>query len=112
MMESRTKMGQGRSAVQDDFYVFPVGSVYYVKFRDPRTKAAAEAGAFALVEYLKKKIDDGTAQRVRAEDITVGVWIEKFTAIETSPRTGRNAAKNVPTPRKHWIPIKPMKDRI
>jgi integrase len=37
-MESRTKMGQRRSAVQDDFYLFPVGAVYYVKFRDPITR--------------------------------------------------------------------------
>jgi integrase len=37
-MESRTKMGQRRSAVQDDFYIFPVGAVYYVKFRDPITR--------------------------------------------------------------------------
>jgi hypothetical protein len=37
-MESRTKMGQKRSAVQDDFYIFPVGAVYYVKFRDPVTR--------------------------------------------------------------------------
>jgi hypothetical protein len=32
------KVGQKRSAVQDDFYVFPVGTVYYVKFRDPITR--------------------------------------------------------------------------
>jgi integrase len=31
-------MGQKRSAVQDDFYIFPVGAVYYVKFRDPITR--------------------------------------------------------------------------
>jgi ribonucleotide reductase alpha subunit len=55
-----------------------------------------EAGAFALVEYLKKKLEEGTAQRVRVEDITVGAWIEKFTAIETSPRTGINASRNRP----------------
>jgi hypothetical protein len=36
--ESRTKMGQRRFSVQDDFYIFPVGSVYYVKFRDPITR--------------------------------------------------------------------------
>jgi integrase len=31
-------MGQKKSAVQDDFYIFPVGDVYYVKFRDPITR--------------------------------------------------------------------------
>jgi integrase/recombinase XerD len=55
-----------------------------------------QAGAFALVEYLKKKLEEGTAQRVRIEDITVGSWIEKFTAMETSPRTGVNASRNRP----------------
>ncbi|MDR1902989.1 MAG: site-specific integrase [Treponema sp.] len=28
-------MGQKKLSVQDDFYIFPVGEVYYVKFRDP-----------------------------------------------------------------------------
>lgn len=67
-----------------------------LEYRMPRTKAAAQAGAFALIEYLKKKAEEGTAVRVRIEDITVGIWLEKFTAIETSPRTGINAAKNRP----------------
>jgi integrase len=67
-----------------------------IQFRNPRTKAAAEAAAFALVEYLKKKLEEGIAQRVRIEDITVGAWIEKFTDMETSPRTGVNASRNRP----------------
>jgi integrase len=67
-----------------------------IQFRNPKTKAAAEAGAFALIEFLKKKQEEGTAQRVRVEDITVGAWIEKFTALETSPRTGLNASRNRP----------------
>ncbi|MDR2432956.1 MAG: site-specific integrase [Treponema sp.] len=62
----------------------------------PRTKSAAEAGAVVLIAYLKKKQDEGGARHVRAEDITVGAWIEKFTAIETSPRTGFNASRNRP----------------
>jgi hypothetical protein len=28
------KVGQKRSAVHDDFYIFPVSAVYYVKFRE------------------------------------------------------------------------------
>jgi integrase len=67
-----------------------------IRFRNPKTKAAAEAGAFALVEYLKKRLGEGTAQRIRFDDITVGAWIEKFTAMETSPRTGFNASRNRP----------------
>ena len=66
------------------------------QYRTPRTKSAAEAGAVALIAYLKKKQSEGTARGVRVEDITVGAWIEKFTAIETSPRTGVNASRNRP----------------
>ena len=66
------------------------------RHRSPKTKAAASAGALALVEFLKKKREEGSARRVAAEDITVGEWLEKFTRIETSPRTGINASKNRP----------------
>jgi integrase len=66
------------------------------QYRSPKTKSAAEAGAVALIAYLNKKQDEGTARRVRVEDITVGAWIEKFTAVETSPRTGVNASRNRP----------------
>jgi integrase len=71
-------------------------------YRDPKTKsgkldsALAEAGATALIALLKKKQEEGSALRVKAEDITVGKWIERFTNIETSPRTGINASKNRP----------------
>ena len=37
-----------------------------------------------------------THSRVSVEDITAGAWIEKFTRLETSPRTGINASKNRP----------------
>jgi hypothetical protein len=60
-------------------------------YHNPKTKSAAAAGAVALIAYLKKKQSEGTALRVHVEDITAGAWIEKFTAIETSPRTGVNA---------------------
>jgi integrase/recombinase XerD len=64
---------------------------------NPKTKAAADAGTIALIDYLKKKHREGNAlSRASAEDITVGAWIEKFTAVETSPRTGINASKNRP----------------
>jgi integrase len=66
------------------------------KYRNPRTKAAAEAGALALIQYLTKALEENNARRVPDDDITVGQWIEKFVNIETSPRTGRNAAKNRP----------------
>jgi hypothetical protein len=65
-------------------------------YRHPRKKSDAEAGAVALIAYLKKKQSEGGARYAKAEDITVGAWIEKFTAIETSPRTGFNASRNRP----------------
>jgi len=81
------------------FQDFPDELAHY---RYPKKKSgkfddsAAEAGAIALIAYLKKKLAEGGAMRVKAEDITVGKWIEKFTAIETSLRTGINASKNKP----------------
>jgi hypothetical protein len=66
------------------------------QYRAPKTKPAAEAGAVALIAWLKKKQAEGGARRITAEDVTVGEWVKKFTAIETSPRTGINASKNRP----------------
>jgi len=69
------------------------------QFRFPKSKSAAEAGALALINYLKKKQEDeGSARHITTEDITVGDWMKKFTRIETSPRTGINASKNRPYP--------------
>jgi len=67
------------------------------QFRFPKSKSAAEAGVLALISYLKKKQEDeGSARHITTLDITVGAWLEKFTQIETSPRTGINASKNRP----------------
>jgi len=67
------------------------------QYRNPKSEKAAQAGIKALIVYLlKKQVEEGSARRVPTEDITVGAWIEKFTAIETSPRTGINASKNRP----------------
>jgi integrase/recombinase XerD len=65
-------------------------------FRYPKTRPQAKAGVDALIAYLRKEQEEGGTQRVTTEDITVGAWIEKFTALETSPRTGFNASKNRP----------------
>jgi len=65
-------------------------------YRNPKTKPAAKAGANALIQYLNNKQGEGGARRIATEGITVGEWIEKFIAIETSPRTGINASKNRP----------------
>jgi len=74
------------------FQNFPIDLIIHSQ---PKTKAAADTGAIALIEYLKKKHEEGYC-KTNAIDITVGAWIEKFTAIETSPRTGINASKNRP----------------
>jgi integrase len=65
-------------------------------YRNPKNKSAAEAGAFAFVKYLREKQEEDGGSRVTIEDITVGAWLEKFTAIETSPRTSINASRNRP----------------
>jgi integrase len=62
----------------------------------PKSKTAASAGAFALIQYLLQQIEEGERPAVAAENTTVGQWIERFTAIERSPRTARNAAGNRP----------------
>jgi integrase/recombinase XerD len=66
------------------------------QFRNPKTKIAAAAAAFALIDYLKKELETTGASRVTFDNITVGNWVKKFTNIETSPRTSRNAARNRP----------------
>jgi hypothetical protein len=63
------------------------------QFRYPKTKAAAEAGTLALIEFLKN-----TAESVSlsTDTIRVGARLEKFTSLEGKPRAARNVAKNRP----------------
>ncbi|MDR1325600.1 MAG: hypothetical protein LBK00_06155 [Treponema sp.] len=63
-----------------------------VAYREPKSKAAATTGALALIAYLK---NNQAAPAVKS-DVTVGQWIELFTAPETSPRAARNMARNRP----------------
>ncbi|MDR0441850.1 MAG: hypothetical protein LBH44_00410 [Treponema sp.] len=65
-------------------------------YRSPKSNKAAQAGALALIEYLKKGQAQGNALRVRAQDVLVSSWIEKFTVIDTSPRTDINISENRP----------------
>jgi integrase len=53
----------------------------------------AEAGAVALIGFLK---NSGQPAHIPTDNITVGAWLEKFTAIEGNPRPARNVAKNRP----------------
>jgi integrase len=65
-------MGQKSLAVQDDYYVFPVGEVYYVKFRDPLTREVLTkkstgfrnktlANQWARDEWLKRSAQAGNS---------------------------------------------------
>jgi hypothetical protein len=65
-------------------------------YRSPKTKPEVKENVRMLIDFLKKKLAEGCARRVSAEDITVGDWIKKFTELETNPRTGINASKNRP----------------
>jgi integrase len=66
-------------------------------YRNPKSMSNAKISVQALIAFLKKKQEtEGSSRRVQTEDITVRAWLEKFTAIETSPRSGINAAENRP----------------
>jgi hypothetical protein len=63
------------------------------QFRNPKNKASAQAGAFALIEFLKKSQEPS---RVSTDKIEVEAWLQKFTMIEGNPRSARVIAKNLP----------------
>ncbi len=62
--------------------------------KNPKTKSAAESSVQILIEYLKKKPD--ITDHIKSADITIGVWLKKFTVTEGNPRSARNVAKNRP----------------
>jgi integrase len=64
------------------------------QFRNPKNKAAAQAGAFALIEFLKNVHEP--ARESSDNRITVGAWLEKFTRLEGNPRSARNIARSRP----------------
>jgi len=57
----------------------------------PKTKAAAENGAMALIAFLKNA---GVA--IQKKDYMVGDWLRLFTSISDSPKGARNIAENSP----------------
>jgi hypothetical protein len=61
--------------------------------RYPKTKAAAEAGALALIGFLKNSSEPVMAA---TDKVRVGAWLEKFTFLEGNPRAARNIAKSRP----------------
>jgi hypothetical protein len=65
-------------------------------FWDPKTKAAAEASAMALVEYLRNQLrgaEESVLTEVR-DTMTAGVWLERFASLENNPRADRLTGKN------------------
>jgi integrase len=58
---------------------------------NPKSKVAAEAGALALISFLKSA---GTV--ARKSDSSVGEWLRLFTSINDSPKGARNIAENNP----------------
>jgi hypothetical protein len=40
-------------------------------YRYPKSKAEAKSGAIALIDYLKRKKDEGSARRISAGDIAI-----------------------------------------
>jgi hypothetical protein len=68
--------------------------VELVQYQNPKNKSAAEAGAFALIQYLSNSVAE--SKPVRSERITVGTWLEKFTKLNGNPHASRLIAKGRP----------------
>jgi integrase len=64
-------------------------------YRRPSSKAFAERGAVALIEYLKKETDPRKTE-LPSDDPLVDDWIRKFTMFEGNPRSARIIGKNLP----------------
>jgi hypothetical protein len=70
-------------------------------FRESKTKAAADAGALALIEYLKNQIKQpedvhqiaSVENQDPRDEITVRAWLEKFVSLENNPRSDRLIGK-------------------
>jgi hypothetical protein len=63
------------------------------QYRYPKNKAAAEAGALALIGFLK----NASEPVMDASDkMRVGAWLEKFISLDGNPRAARNITKSRP----------------
>jgi hypothetical protein len=69
-------------------------------FREPKTKAAAEAGALTLIEYLKNQLKtpelSGNLLPVKPQGPTVGNWLERLTSPGDNPHAARLMAEGLP----------------
>jgi hypothetical protein len=63
------------------------------QYRNPKNKAAADTGAFALIQLM---LNDTAKNIAPSDTIIVGGWLEKFTVMAGNPRGARNVAKNRP----------------
>jgi hypothetical protein len=85
-LPSRTCREWNRRSFQD----FPAElAIHY----NPKTKAAAEAGALALIAFLKNT--DARTATVK-DDCPVGDWLRLFTSITESPNGECNLEENRP----------------
>jgi len=64
-----------------------------INHSQPKTKAAAEAGAMALIAFLKNA---GTVV-VRRNNVSVGEWLRRFTVMAENPKTRRARAESLKT---------------
>jgi len=62
-------------------------------FRYPTSKIAAENGAKALIEFLKKEASKVWRYYV---PITIGDWLIRFTSLDNNPRAERLISKGMP----------------
>jgi integrase len=60
---------------------------------NPKTKAAAEAGALALIAFLKNA---DLRASILNDDCSVGNWLRRFCSMSESPKGARNVAENRP----------------
>jgi integrase/recombinase XerD len=67
-------------------------------YREPQKKTDANTGARALIEFLKNQMKqpDDIRQTAPQDNTSVGVWLEKFTAMENNPRADRLTGKKRP----------------
>jgi hypothetical protein len=78
------------------FSRFPLELAVY---REPKTRAAAEVGAMALVEFLKNQLAPGNTSPLSAKETvgpTVGAWLKRLTSLEDNPHAARLMAEGVP----------------
>jgi hypothetical protein len=67
-------------------------------YRKPKTDAEAKTGAQALIERLKDQMKqpDDIRQTTPQDNTSVGVWLERFIALENNPRANRLIGKKKP----------------